>query len=270
MDHFEAHLRAAWFSLFLLSPHAALRLAHPHIPSRARSVRHSDPSGLCPAACISWHLLLLPKITSIFEKIFSIMNVLIVYAHPDNVNSFNAALKNVAEGSLSAEGHRVEVSDLYRMNFKAVGDLSDQPQPGQFAPDIKAEMEKFEKADLVIFNFPLWWFSVPAILKGWVDRVFASGFAYGHNKGMYERGPFKGKKALLTFTTGSPEDSYGENERHGKIEDMLFHIHHGMFSFVGMQVLDPFIAFSPGRVTEEERKKYLEDYSRRLKKIFEE
>lgn len=197
------------------------------------------------------------------------MNVLIVFAHPDS-SSFNAVLKDISVKTLSEMGHDVMVSDLYKMHFNSVGNSSDIITPGFYAEEIKTEMEKLERADLVVFNFPLWWFSFPAIMKGWVDRIFASGFAYGDGKGIYCAGAFKGKKALLTFTTGSPEDSYGENQRHGKIEHMLFHIHHGMFRFTGMEVLQPFIAFSPSRVTGEERKKYLENYSERLKTIFSE
>jgi NAD(P)H dehydrogenase (quinone) len=194
------------------------------------------------------------------------MNVLIVFATFDP-NSFNTALKEEAVRTLRGAGHQVAVSDLYELKFRAVGDASDYAHPGNYAPDVLAEMKKFEAADLVIFNFPLWWYSVPAILKGWVDRVFASGFAYGGGKGVFENGAFKGKKAMLTFTTGSPKDAYGEGKPNGKLEDMLFHIHHGILRYVGMEVLEPFIAFSPGRVSEEERKGYLSAYAQRLKAI---
>jgi NAD(P)H dehydrogenase (quinone) len=194
------------------------------------------------------------------------MNIFIVYAGADP-NSFNTALKDQAVRTLTDDGHRVTVSDLYKMEFRPVAVAADYAKPGVFPDDVLAEMKKFEGADLVIFNFPLWWYSIPAIMKGWVDRVFASGFAYGGGKGVFENGVFKGKKAMLTFTTGSPENLYGEDKPNGSIQDMLFHIHHGMLRYVGMEVLEPFIAFSPGRVSDEERKKYLEDYSRLLKNI---
>lgn len=215
------------------------------------------------------------------------MKILIVFAHPE-LRSFNAALKDVAVTALEAEGHTVFVSDLYRMNFKAAADSGDFIKPanpeylklqaeqtkafqeGTYAEDIKAEMKKFEDADLVIFNFPIWWFSLPAIMKGWVDRVFAMGFAYGAGKGVYENGAFRGKKAMLTFTTGGPQQSYGKTGKNGELDTILFHIHHGMFWFVGMDVLSPFIAWSPARASDEERKKYLDDYAGRLKNIFSE
>ena len=215
------------------------------------------------------------------------MNVFIVFAHPE-AKSFNGALKDVAVETLEKEGHKVVVSDLYRMNFRAAAGAGDFIKPenkdylkmqteqtkaykeGSYADDLKAEMKKFEEADLVIFNFPLWWFSLPAILKGWVDRVFAMGFAYGAGKGVYENGAFPGKRAMLSFTTGGPAAAYGKTGKNGELETILFHIHHGMFRFVGMDVLAPFIAWAPARATDEERKKCLNDYSERLKKIFSE
>ncbi|WP_246014345.1 NAD(P)H-dependent oxidoreductase [Paenibacillus rhizophilus] len=124
------------------------------------------------------------------------MNVLIVYAHPEP-ESFNGALKDLAVAALTEEGHLVQVSDLYAMKFKAAADRDDFLMPvnpdffkyqleqghasrtNTFSPDIKEEQEKLLWADFVIFQFPLWWYSVPAILKGWFDRVFASGFVYG-------------------------------------------------------------------------------------------
>src|SRR5438876_465948 len=123
------------------------------------------------------------------------MKILIVYAHPEP-RSFNAALKNFAVEILTEAGHSVQVSDLYAMDFNCTGgpdDFLEREDPGFFAyqreqihasaaslfvPELKAEMEKLVWADFLIFQFPLWWFSVPAILKGWVDRVFAMGFSY--------------------------------------------------------------------------------------------
>jgi NAD(P)H dehydrogenase (quinone) len=197
------------------------------------------------------------------------MNALIVFAHPDPSRSFNAALRDVAVRTLTESGHQVEVSDLYAMEFKAVGDAGDFDPKG-YADDVKAEMRKFEKADLIIFNFPLWWYSAPAILKGWIDRVFASGFAYGGGRGVYAKGPFKGKRAMVAMTTGSLETSYGENNISGSMSHILFHLHHGVFWYVGMDVLKPFIAYGPSHISEADRMKYLDDYKQRLKTIFSE
>lgn len=124
------------------------------------------------------------------------MNVLIVYAHPEP-RSLNASLRDIAVGELKAHGHSVELSDLYAMGWKIQVDRSDFPaldpdtrlrvaaaSSDAFAADaltddVKAEQEKLLRADALILQFPLWWFSMPAILKGWIDRVYAYGFAYG-------------------------------------------------------------------------------------------
>jgi NAD(P)H dehydrogenase (quinone) len=213
------------------------------------------------------------------------MRVLIVFAHPEP-KSFNAALKDTAVSLFAAQGHEVKVSDLYTMGFDPVGGKKDFTALGDpdffkyqaeqvnawkndlFVPEVKAEMEKLEWADLVIFNFPLWWFSLPAILKGWVDRVFAMGFCYGAGKGVYENGTYRGKKkGMLTITTGGPEIAYGDNGKNGDIDKIIYHIQHGMLYFVGMDVLPPFIAWSPARLTDEERKKHIENYTAHLQNL---
>jgi NAD(P)H dehydrogenase (quinone) len=212
------------------------------------------------------------------------MNILIIHAHHEK-KSFNTALKNAAVEEFQKNGNSVIVSDLYDMNFKAIADKDDfkslsnenyfkyqaeqtnASQQNLFSDDIKKEMEKLLWADVVIFNFPLWWFSVPAILKGWVDRVFAMGFAYGGGKGVFENGVFKGKKGMLTITTGGPETAYGATGRNGDLDTILFHISHGMFHFTGMDVLPPFVAWSVARQTDEERTQLIENYKKHLRNI---
>jgi NAD(P)H dehydrogenase (quinone) len=191
------------------------------------------------------------------------MNVLIVYAHP-NPNSYNASLKNAAVEALTKRGAAVKVSDLYAMNFNPVAQLSDvvvPKDPSKVPADLQLEREKVMWADYLIFQFPLWWTSVPAMVKGWFDRVFAAGFAYG--PGTYNHGGLKGKKAMLSFTTGGKHlNSYGPLGIKGSMEERLFNIHHEILYFSGMDVLPPFIVPSGG--TEEERKQYIEDLKRRM------
>ena len=208
------------------------------------------------------------------------MKVLIVYAHPEP-RSFNGAMKDLAVEVLSGAGHQVQVSDLYAMNFPPAGgpgDFVTQENPdffgyqreqmhatsgGLFDPALKAEMDKLVWADMVIFQFPLWWFSLPAILKGWVDRVFAMGFAYGLQQS-YESGVFRGKRSMLAFTTGGPARVYQPGGRNGGMDELILHIQRGMLYFVGMEVLPPFIAYGASRCTPEERAAYLEAYRQRL------
>jgi len=213
------------------------------------------------------------------------MKILIVHAHPEK-KSFSSALKDSAIDFYKKRGDSVFVSDLYEMNFQPVlgindfGEISNEEyfkpqleqvnsfQKGLFTKELKAEMEKVEWADLIIFNFPLWWFSLPAILKGWVDRVFAMGFAYGAGKGVYDKGVFRGrKKGFCCLTTGGPESSYKEEGFNGDINKILYHINHGMLYFVGMDALPQFVAYGPARLSDEEKAKILEDYGMYLENI---
>jgi len=203
--------------------------------------------------------------------------VLIIHAHPES-KSFCSSLKNEAVTYFQSQGAEVKVSDLYAMGFNPVGNQHDftvleNPdyfkyqmeqvhafQHDLYVPALKAEMDKLEWCDTVIFNFPLWWFGLPAILKGWVDRVFAMGFSYGAGKGVYDNGTFKNKTAFLTLTTGGPEIAYGSTGKNGNLDAILYPIQHGMFYFVGMTVMPPFVCFSPARITDGERIKQLELY----------
>jgi NAD(P)H dehydrogenase (quinone) len=211
------------------------------------------------------------------------MKVFIVHAHPEP-KSFNGALTRHAKVVLENAAHEVKISDLYAMKFNPVSDRRNfTSQKNQdyfkqqteelyateidgFALDICSEMKKLDWCDVLIFQFPLWWFSVPAILKGWVDRVFAMGRIYGGGK-WYDNGTFQGKKAMLSLTTGAPETRYSETGLNGFIDDLLFPIHHGIFHYVGFDVLPPFIAWAINRVSEEQRQHYLETYQQRLLSI---
>jgi len=212
------------------------------------------------------------------------MKVFIVYAHPEP-KSFNGALKDLAVSELTRLGHEVKVSDLYAMRFNPVAGRHDFTAPenpdclsymaeqrhaaktGTFAPDIRAEQEKLLWADFVIFQFPLWWFSLPAILKGWFDRVMASGFAYGRDVGKYETGGLKGRKAMLSVTTGAAEGAYTRHGIDGDIhEQILFSVNHGILFFTGLQPVQPFIAYRVAH-DEERRRKYLEEFRNRLHRL---
>jgi len=213
------------------------------------------------------------------------MNILIIYAHPEP-KSFNGALKDLAVSELTSLGHHVKVSDLYTMNFKAVAGREDfielqndkffkyaveqknAVKTKGFSKDIEEEQEKLLWADFVIFQFPLWWYSVPAILKGWFDRVFASGFIYSGDM-RYDTGGLKGRKAMLSITTGSPKHAYTPFGMDGDIhEKILYHINHGMLYFSGMEPVEPFIAWTPSH-DEEDRQMYLERYKERLNRLTE-
>ena len=211
------------------------------------------------------------------------MKAFIVYWHPEP-KSFNHAMFITAQQALMDSGWEVKTSDLYEMafnpvssraNFRSVKDpdfLKLQIEEMHatdvhgFSDDIEIEMEKTEWCDLMIWQFPLWWFSVPAVFKGWVDRVFAMGRVYGGGR-VYDTGSFKGKRALLSLTTGGPAGAYTKEGFNGDIHGILKPIHRGMLEFVGFAVLEPQIVYAPVRMSNEERGRELEKFRERLTAI---
>ena len=212
------------------------------------------------------------------------MKALIVHAHHET-QSFSSALHRQAAHTLTELGHEVQVSDLYAQGFDPVSDrrnflsvhdpnyLKQQFEErhasdvGGFAPELEAEIQKLEWCDFLIFNFPLWWFGLPGILKGWVDRAFPMGRIYGDGK-LYETGIGKGRKRAMVIMTigGRPTayDGYGVNP---SMRSILAPIEHGVFWFNGFRPLAPFLVWSPARITHEERVAYLRQLDERLRTI---
>lgn len=186
-----------------------------------------------------------------------------------------------AVDTLGRFGHAVTVSDLYAMGFDPVSDRRNfraQADPsylkmqneelhaareGGFVPEVQAEMDKLLACDLLILQFPIWWLSVPAILKGWIDRVFACGVAYGGGR-YFDGGVLRGKRALCALTVGGPPSAYSERGVYAEVESILYPIHHGTFAFTGFTVLDPFVVYGPSRMTQAEREGELDRYAARL------
>jgi NAD(P)H dehydrogenase (quinone) len=208
------------------------------------------------------------------------MKAFIVYWHPEP-QSFNHAMFIKAQQALMASGWEVNTSNLYAMafdpvssraNFQSVKDpdylklqLEEMhaTEVHGFSAVLEAEMDKLESCDLMIWQFPLWWFSLPAVLKGWVDRVFAMGRAYGGGR-LYDQGVFRGKRAMLSLTTGGPADAYVKGGFNGDIHGILRPIHRGVLQFVGFDVLAPHIVYAPVRMSEEQRTSELEQFGKRL------
>ena len=186
------------------------------------------------------------------------MNTLIVYAHP-NPHSFNTALRDSAIDTLNRAGHSVLLSDLYAMGFDPVMSLAELK--GDLSA-IQSEMEKVSWADLLLFQFPDWWYSMPAIMRGWIDRVFAFGFTYD-DQHSFENGLLLGKKALICMSVGSRQD-YFQQAPERDLMRVLEPIHYGVFKYVGLEVLPPYIVYGPGEMSEPERRAALEGYRQYL------
>lgn len=209
------------------------------------------------------------------------MKVLIVHAHPEP-QSFCTAMKTAAQEELARAGHEVRVSDLYAQRFNPVASAADFTQradpaycvyaleqrnavkTGTLAPDIQAELDKLLWCDLLLLNFPIFWFSTPAILKGWIDRVLVSGSVYG-GKRFYDRGGLRGKRALASFTIGGQEHMFGPGRIHGPVQDMLRPLLQGTLAYTGLQVHAPFIAWHVPYISQESRQAILSQWRERLR-----
>ena len=214
------------------------------------------------------------------------MKVFVVYWHPEP-QSFNGAMFRTACEAIAGAGYEVRTSNLHEMRFDPVSSRKNfttvkdpnyfkqqieemhATEMNSFSAEIVFEMEKIEWCDLMIWQFPLWWFGLPAALKGWVDRVFAMGRIYNFEH-IYGTGFFRGKRALLSLTTGGPEEAYREGGFNGDIAAILRPIHRGMLQFVGFDVLAPQIVYAPVRMTDEQRQHYMTAYAKRLKEIAQE
>lgn len=185
------------------------------------------------------------------------MHSLIVHAHP-NPDGFNAALTTRARAALTAAGGTVDVADLYAEGFdpvEAARHYPDAEDPARFTPlaeqrrayktgrlppTVADHIARLERADLVILQFPLWWHGMPAILKGWFDRVFVSGGLYT-GRMRYDAGYFRGKRALVSVTTGAPAAAFGPGARGGDMTTMLWPVEYSLH-YLGFAVLPAFAA----------------------------
>ncbi len=208
------------------------------------------------------------------------MNVLIVYAHPEPA-SFNAAVVDRARSALEGAGHKVTVSDLYGDGFDPVAgrhDFTSVANPevfhyqseqahaaktGGFVPEIAREQERVRAADILMLQFPLWWGGPPAILKGWLERVLAYGFAYVDGR-RFDTGLFRGRRALLSVTTGGPIARFSEGDVYGEIDKVLWQTKRLALEYMGYEVEEPFVAYAAPRVDESQLAAYLDELVARV------
>lgn len=183
---------------------------------------------------------------------------LYVYVHPDE-RSFNRQLFDAGRAALERT-HDVMTSDLYAMGFNPaltradLGDFAHANDPfltrwsrayaeGQLPAEVRIEQQKLLDAELVIFQFPLWWYSVPAMLKGWFDRVFASGFGFDvidPATGLprkYGDGVLVGKRALISVSLGEGLRSIAPRGMSGDLDSLLFSLTHGTLFYAGIEPL---------------------------------
>ncbi|GAB4085612.1 NAD(P)H-dependent oxidoreductase [Myceligenerans cantabricum] len=184
------------------------------------------------------------------------MRILWVLAHPEPA-SLNARLRDAVVPRLRELGHTLVESDLYRMAFDPVLTTADvvgePPAPGtpvsdwqrtaydegRLSADLRAEQAKLRDADLIVLQFPLWWYGVPAILKGWIDRTMVNGFAFGlvdpgtgHVR-KYGDGGLAGRRGLAVVSAGDRAGALGPRGVSGHVDDVLWPLLHGTFHYTG-------------------------------------
>lgn len=190
------------------------------------------------------------------------MNSLIIYAHP-NPASFSAALKSEIEKALEAKGDQLKVRDLYALNFNCIlsgADLSGI-YSGNIPEDIKVEQDIISWADNIILIYPIWWTGLPAIAKGYIDRVFTYGFAYKVGENGVE-GLLKGKKAYLITPHGTPKEYY---EPSGMLNSLTQTQDKGIFEFSGIETGKHFY-FPMMGTDQSQREEYLKEVNAFFKK----
>lgn len=212
------------------------------------------------------------------------MKVLFVFAHPEP-KSLNGSLKDIAVNKLKRMGYEIKVSDLYRMEFKAVLDHKDflnlanperfnpiaeqmhAVETNSFANDITEEINRVKWADIIIFQFPIWYGSMPAIMKGWYERILANGFSSNMFKGLvYDKGLMKGKKAMLSFTTGGPEENYLMNIPDKDLGKLLPTTTESL-KFSGFEVVKPFVIFNAMGLSAEDAENHFMRFEEQLSKL---
>lgn len=163
------------------------------------------------------------------------MKHLVVFAHP-NPASFNHAILDAYTTELKASGHEVSIRDLYAVPFDPVIVQSDYDMINRGTPpeDIRREHDLIRWAGTMTFIFPIFWAGMPAMLKGYIEKVFSLGFAYIF-EGDRPKGILKGKKAVIINTTGGALNYY---QKSGMIENIRQTIDGGIFRFCGFQVLE--------------------------------
>jgi NAD(P)H dehydrogenase (quinone) len=135
----------------------------------------------------------------------NIMAILIIYAHPRTGGHCSAMLEEV-KLQLDKRGEKYDFLDLYTMNYDPILHEDEHYTAGGYkvSDENKAIQQKITESTKMIFIYPIWWGSMPAILKGFIDRIFVSHYAFQYNAAGLPEGLLKGKKALVLVTSGAP------------------------------------------------------------------
>ncbi|MFO7879673.1 MAG: NAD(P)H-dependent oxidoreductase [Bacteroidota bacterium] len=181
------------------------------------------------------------------------MNTLIIYAHYKEP-SFNSAIRDVLAESFHDKGNEVIMRDLYNIKFNPVLSRKDLESIDEerYPTEITEEQKFIKRAELIVFVYPIWWSGMPAMLKGYIERVFLEGFAFKTKNGK-ARPLLTDKKVMLFNTTGSTEFFNTQKQR-----DALNEITEKcIFEFCGMEIINHTYFHAVQDVDEDTRKAML-------------
>jgi NAD(P)H dehydrogenase (quinone) len=166
------------------------------------------------------------------------MKILIVVDHPER-HAFGRRLAERFAAGAAEAGHEVTLADLHAEGFDPrmrSEDLAYYRGAGPRPPGIVKEQERVDTADALVLAFPVYWWSMPALMKGWIDRVFTGGWAYGNGEDGKVRGLMTDRPVLLLMTAGSDTAGF---ERHGYRDAMLAQMVKGIFGYCGIRDVRP-------------------------------
>jgi NAD(P)H dehydrogenase (quinone) len=184
------------------------------------------------------------------------MKYLIIFAHPNSV-SFSSSLINALHNHLLNEGNEVEIRNLYEIGFNPVLSVDDFSMlvDKKTPEDVAIEQEYVKWAEHIIFAFPVWWGGMPAIMKGYIDRVFAEGFAYDYvDNGSNGNGLLSHLKGTMICSTGLSTEDFKNAQDAMKVIGKEV-----IFGFVGIRPYKQLFYGGVPIVSDEVRKSYIRD-----------
>ncbi|MBX8536715.1 NAD(P)H-dependent oxidoreductase [Pseudomonas cichorii] len=166
------------------------------------------------------------------------MHALIVVAHHDPQSLTHSLAVQVAEGLTLADArHTFEIADLFAESFDPTFNMLDHAVHREKASppaDVLAEQARIERADALVLVYPVYWWSMPGLLKGWVDRVFSNGWAFDYSP---DAGLLKKLGHLNVHLVGVGAADAGTYAKHGYLNAMKTQIDHGIFDYCGARVV---------------------------------
>jgi Putative NADPH-quinone reductase (modulator of drug activity B) len=189
------------------------------------------------------------------------MKHLIIYAHPKD-GSLNHHLMQTVVEILQSKNQEIEIRDLYQLNFNPILSLEDMKgqRIGKVADDVKQEQDYIFWADHITFIYPIWWTGMPAIMKGFIDRVFSYGFAYRYDQGI-QRGLLTGKQTTIINTHGKSKTEY---ESTGMDKALSLTSDKGVFTYCGLEINQHFFFDKADKASSE----VIEEWTSQVKNHF--